>query len=156
MTVYEYNTRLDALRFPILRESEKYKVDGRKSYNNADLLYDLMAEDVGLRSCAEEYAYIVAFDNRLRVKGLCEIGHGSINGSNIDIRSAFEKLFALGAFSFALVHNHPSGLCAPSNEDFSVTKRIIDAGKLLDLPCVEHLIIGDGTYYSFRKETDLF
>jgi len=52
-----------------------------------------------------------------------------------------------------MVHNHPSGECAPSDRDIRATWRLIKAGRLLDIRVDDHMIIGDGQYYSFQEET---
>ena len=50
-----------------------------------------------------------------------------------------------------LLHNHPSGSCNPSKEDLSVTKKIMEAGNLMEIPLLDHLIVGDGCYLSLKE-----
>ena len=53
------------------------------------------------------------------------------------------------------VHNHPSGNPKPSAEDYNITRRLVDAGNLLDINVLDHIIIGENDYYSFKKENDI-
>ena len=76
---------------------------------------------------------------------------GTINSSNIRIAEIFRKPLLLNAACFALAHNHPSGDPTPSPADLVSTKNIIAAGKTLDLPLVDHLVIGAGAYQSIKE-----
>lgn len=149
MTIIEYNTRLDTDRLPIIKESAKYNVRG-ESLTNSDAFYDLCANVIGLKDAAEEYAYCFALDTKGKIIGLFEVGHGTINQSLVDVRGLFQKALILGAANIALAHNHPSGDPTPSADDKLLTKRVKDAAALLSIGLIEHLIIGDGTYYSFN------
>ena len=156
MTLYEYNTRLDAERMPILAERARYKIDGRTVYDSARKLADLIGEQVGLYDAAEEYAYIVALDTRLRPIAVFEIGHGAINQTIVDVRGAFQKMFMVNACAFALVHNHPSGDTSPSGHDDDITRRAKSGADALGIRMLDHVIIGRSaytdTYYSYAAQ----
>jgi DNA repair protein RadC len=81
-----------------------------------------------------------------------KVSSGGVTGTVVDakiiIKHAIEKL----ASSIALCHNHPSGNINPSDADITLTKRIREAGNLLDITVVDHIIIGDKSYYSFNDE----
>lgn len=152
MNIVEYNTRLDESRLPILAESRKYAVDGRKSYSSPVALAELAGDVIGLRNAAEEYCYCIAFDTRLRIIGVFECGHGTIDCSIFDIRGMFQKALMLGAARIAIAHNHPSGDTSPSAEDKRVTERVKQACECLGVAFVDHLIIGTPCY-SFATES---
>ena len=77
--------------------------------------------------------------------GIAEISLGGATESLVDPKVLFRTLLAMGAVRFVLAHNHPSGDPTPSREDIALTQRLRDAGRLLELECLDHLIIGDGT-----------
>lgn len=78
---------------------------------------------------------------------------GSINGSIASIPNILKSGILSNAYGFLLLHNHPSGDVTPSREDIQTTRRCIEAGKIMDIPCLDHVIVGGGNsdYYSFRE-----
>ena len=77
---------------------------------------------------------------------------GGISGTVVDSRIIFKKAMDLLASSIILVHNHPSGNLNPSKADISVTNRLKEGGKLLDISVLDHLIITETSFYSFADE----
>lgn len=151
MTIIEYNTRLNDLRLPIIAETRtKYKIDGRRQYCDPAALADLFGDVIGLRQAAEEYVYIAAFDSKLRIIGVFEAGHGTINTSIIDVRGIYQKSLMLGAAFVAVAHNHPTGDCTPSKDDIAITGTLKKAGDIIGVKLIDHLIIGSG-FFSFRN-----
>lgn len=100
----------------------------------------------------EEFWAIFLNQNN-RVLGKCKLTSGGINQSVVDIRILFKT--ALEHFSTAVIiaHNHPSGNLKPSSEDLKITKLIAEAGKLLSIQLVDHLIISQNSYFSFADES---
>ncbi|HEY7586129.1 MAG TPA: JAB domain-containing protein [Candidatus Deferrimicrobiaceae bacterium] len=82
------------------------------------------------------------------------VSTGILNGSLIHPREVFAPAVRERAASVLLVHNHPSGDPAPSPEDREVTKRLRSAGGIVGIAVLDHVIIGDGSFYSFREEAD--
>ena len=82
---------------------------------------------------------------------ICSVG--TLNASLVSPREVMKSSILSNAASFICLHNHPSGDTAPSKEDLEVTKRLIAAGDILDIRCLDHVIIGGGTgeVYSFRE-----
>ncbi len=76
---------------------------------------------------------------------------GTVNASLASPREIFLKALRQGAVSLVLVHNHPSGDPQPSQADIRLTKRLLEAGALLEVPVQDHIIIGDGRYCSLRE-----
>jgi DNA repair protein RadC len=91
----------------------------------------------------------------LNVKGIVigkeTVSVGNINSSIVDPREVFKPAIKKGAASLVLVHNHPSGDPEPSKDDIAVTDKIVEAGKLLDIRILDHLIIGKGSFVSLRR-----
>ncbi len=82
------------------------------------------------------------------------VSTGILNGSLIHPREVFAPAVRERAASILLIHNHPSGDPAPSPEDREVTKRLRSAGGIVGIAVLDHVIIGDGSFYSFREEAD--
>jgi len=80
------------------------------------------------------------------------ISDGGITGTVVDQRKVFKIALDHNATSIILGHNHPSGQLTPSDADIQLTKKMKAAGETLDLPVLDHIIVGDGNYYSFADE----
>jgi DNA repair protein RadC len=112
----------------------------------ADLLkYEMAALD-------QEHLRVLLLDTRNRLLRTVEVYHGSLNTSLIRIGEVFRDAVRDNAAAMIVVHNHPSGDPSPSPEDIAVTRAIVQAGKLLDVEVLDHLIIGRGTYVSLKAK----
>ena len=83
---------------------------------------------------------------------------GTINASMCSPRDIFKSSILSNAAGIVMFHNHPSGRCAPSEDDIEITKRIEEAGKLLDIELLDHIIVSSGPlpgYYSFKEHGDI-
>lgn len=80
---------------------------------------------------------------------------GSLNHSIVHPREIFKKGVKLSAAGIIIVHNHPSGDVSPSKEDEGVTKRVAEAGKIVGIPLLDHIVVGYDRYYSFRENGDI-
>lgn len=106
---------------------------------------------------AEEYLYMIAFNTKNKPLGVFEVSHGSVDFSVARPRELLLRALLVGATNFVLIHNHPSGDPTPSASDIDATKRIISAANILCVSCLNHIIVGDSNYYSFRiHKSDLF
>ncbi len=106
------------------------------------------------RLAAEEVEVfaVMCLDAQSRVISMQEVTRGLVNSSLVHPREVFRLAIAQGASSIIVAHNHPSGILTPSAEDRAVTTSLVDAGKILDIPLHDHLIIGmDGHYVSFAN-----
>lgn len=100
----------------------------------------------------QEYLMVMALDTRNRMLDLCEIYHGSLNASVVRIGELFMPALRLNAASILIAHNHPSTDPSPSPEDVMVTRATIDAGKLLDISVLDHLVIGLSHWVSMKEK----
>ena len=80
------------------------------------------------------------------------ISIGSLNASIVHPRELFREAINASAASVILAHNHPSGDPAPSAEDIELTRKLAEAGQLLDIPVLDHIILGDGKYVSLKEK----
>lgn len=87
-----------------------------------------------------------------KVLGLYEVSSGGIAGTVVDLRLIFAAALKANAVSLIMIHNHPSGQTRPSGADIQITRKVKEAGKILDVTLLDHLIITPETYYSFADE----
>lgn len=100
-----------------------------------------------------EVVVVLCLNTQHNVIAQVEVTRGILNASLIHPREVFRVAIALGANSIIVAHNHPSGIVTPSTDDCTVTKNLLEAGKLLDIPLVDHIIIGtNGKYLSFVEK----
>lgn len=81
-----------------------------------------------------------------------QVGRGGVSGTVADTKIIFKLAVDCLASGLIIAHNHPSGNLKPSNSDIQLTKKVVEAGKILDIPVLDHLIIGDNAYLSFSDE----
>ena len=99
---------------------------------------------------------VILLDVKNRVIGINVVSIGSLSASVVHPREVFKAAILANAANIILTHNHPSGDPAPSKEDISITSRLVQAGRLMDIPVLDHIIIGDGTGRSMSfKASDL-
>lgn len=94
---------------------------------------------------------MIAFNTKMKPLGVFEVSHGTVNGTCCQPRELFIRALLCGATSIVWAHNHPSGECEPSKEDMAMTKRILDAGEIIGVKCLDHIIIGKDTYLSGKE-----
>lgn len=97
-----------------------------------------------------EHFFAVLLNVRNEVEAVETISVGSLNSSIVHPREVFKPAVMGSAASVVLVHNHPSGDPEPSEEDLSITKRLVESGELLGIGVLDHLIIAARGYVSFR------
>jgi len=116
------------------------------------------AEDVAnllmprLRYEQREYFMAVLLSTKNHVLKTPVISIGTLNASLVHPRELFRQAINFSAASIILVHNHPSGDPAPSPEDIELTRRMIEAGKLMDIQVLDHVVIGDARYISLKDK----
>ena len=111
---------------------------------------NLVMED--MRYLKKEYMKAILLNIKCGLISIEEISVGSINSSIVHPREVFSPAIKKSCASILLVHNHPSGDPAPSQEDLNITRRLAEGGKILGIEVVDHIIIGDGTYVSLKDK----
>lgn len=99
----------------------------------------------------EEYLYMLCMNNKLNMIGVFELSHGNVNSSIVSVREMYQKALLANAVSIILMHNHPSGDPTPSREDIEVTKRAKEAGELLGVQLLDHIVVGRPGYCSLKE-----
>lgn len=104
----------------------------------------------------KEHFYLLLLDGKNQKIKEIEISIGTVNASLASTREIMIEAIRYEAVNFIVIHNHPSGDPTPSNADICVTKKIAEAGKLLDIKLLDHIIVGNHNYCSMRSEQFLF
>ena len=105
-----------------------------------------------LRHEEQELLFCMMFDNRNHLLGEHLVTKGTVNATLVTPREIFMEALKYHAVFLVLVHNHPSGSPDPSEHDIEVTERIFHAGELMGIMLLDHIIIGDHRYFSFRSQ----
>jgi len=101
---------------------------------------------------ADRENFAIAFLNRKgKVLGVNTVSVGGLHSSIVHPREVYKPAVIIGAASIILAHNHPSGDPTPSREDIEITKHLIEAGRIMGIDILDHIIIGD-SYYSMKEK----
>jgi len=99
----------------------------------------------------KEHLRTILLDRRNRVLEIVEVYQGSVNSSQVRVGEVFQAAISRHASALILIHNHPSGDPTPSPDDVAVTRAIVQAGKLLDIELLDHVVIGHGKWVSLKE-----
>ena len=99
----------------------------------------------------QEHLRVILLDTRNGVLDIVEIYKGSVNSSQVHVGELFKPAIRRNASAIIVVHNHPSGDPTPSPDDVAVTRAIVQAGKLLDVDVLDHMVIGQGKWVSLKE-----
>ena len=99
----------------------------------------------------QEHLRVILLDRRNRVLETVEVYKGSVNSSQVRVGELFKDAIRANASAIVVAHNHPSGDPTPSPDDVAVTRAIVQAGKLLDIDVLAHLLIGQGKWFSLKE-----
>ena len=99
----------------------------------------------------QEELRVLLLDTRNRVLSAITLYRGSLNSSQIRVAEIFKSAIRANSASIIVLHNHPSGDPTPSPEDVAVTRSIVQAGKLLDIDVLDHLVIGHNRWVSLKE-----
>lgn len=105
-----------------------------------------------LRHLKTEHVYLILTDTKNRFIKEILLSKGTVNMSLMPVREIFVEAIRYQAVHFFLLHNHPSGDCAPSRQDIEITLQIAKASRLLNIPLLDHIIIGDNTFTSLKEK----
>ena len=108
-----------------------------------------------LRYAIKEQFVVVLLNSKNKVVGTEVVSEGSLSNSIVHPREVFVPALLQHAAAIMVAHNHPSGEPSPSVEDRELTSMLVRSGKVLGIPLVDHIIIGDGNYYSFLENEAL-
>ena len=125
----------------------------RKDLSSAEKIYQHLWPR--MRDLDVEEAYVVLMNQAYKhLKTVC-LSHGGITETAVDVRLVMKEAITTGATIIALAHDHPSGSTRPSRDDDNLTKRIASACSIMRIHFADHLIVTDGSYFSYREQGKL-
>jgi len=146
------SNRPPKLRIVYSRKNVENKI---KKIQKSDEAYEVFKSIWSSQIETREEMYLLLLDNSNHILGYYIISSGGITGTVADLRLIFSVALESLATKIMLAHNHPSGNLNPSEADTALTKRIYNAGKLLDITLLDHLIITVDGYYSFSDNGNI-
>lgn len=105
-----------------------------------------------MRHLKKEVFKIILLNTKNHIIKYLDVSVGSLNSSIVHPREVFSEAVKSGCSGILLVHNHPSGDPEPSREDIETTQRLVNAGNILGIKVLDHVVIGDGKYMSFKEQ----
>ena len=114
-----------------------------------DEVVDLLRER--LQDLDREHFVVLHLDARHAPTGLDTVSIGTLSASLAHPREVFKAAILASAGAILLAHNHPSGDVTPSKDDADLTRRMVEAGRIIGIEVIDHIIIGDGHHLSFRE-----
>ena len=105
-----------------------------------------------LRYERKEHFAVLLLNTKNHVLGLRDVSVGSLSASIVHPREVFQMAIRYAAAAMILVHNHPSGDPSPSREDLAVTNRLVKAGRIMDIPVLDHIILGNDRFLSLKEK----
>ena len=112
----------------------------RPQITGPDAVYALLRGQMSLLE--QESVRVLQLNTKNRVLGISQVSLGSLNSSVVRVGEVFRDAIRQQAAAIVLVHNHPSGDPTPSSEDVGITRKVVEAGQLLDIDVLDHIVIG--------------
>jgi DNA repair protein RadC len=123
-----------------------------KNFNIKDPESVVKAIRASIKDKAKEHFKLILLNPRNKIIGISTISIGILNASLVHPREVFKDAITHTAASVVLAHNHPSGDPEPSEDDITITKRLIEAGKILGVEVIDHIIVGKNGFFSFKEK----
>jgi DNA repair protein RadC len=133
------------------RRRKKTEPDKRVKITDSQTAFEVVYSNMG--DLYHEEFWVIFLNRANEVLGKENISKGGVSGTVVDPKVVFKQAVQFPASAIILAHNHPSGNLEPSSADHQLTKKLKEAGKALDIPVLDHLIIGERDYFSFVDES---
>lgn len=147
----EHKKRIDFVSLKIVKE-HSITIENR-SIDNPNIAYNLIKNYAG--DADREQLYIICVNTKNEPTHISLISMGTLNSSLVHPREVFKLAILSNSASIILVHNHPSGKLEPSKEDLNITQRIKKCGEMLGIKLIDHLIISEKHFLSFKDKNIL-
>jgi DNA repair protein RadC len=134
----------------VKEESHKYEVETRISCPKD--VYEVLTKVCRIQCNTEEVFILITLNTKNIVTGYFEVHRGTINTSLVHPREVFKRALLNNASNIMVAHNHPSGDPNPSKEDIQITERLKEAGNLLGINLLDHIIVGEDKYISLKEK----
>lgn len=139
-----------AAALEIGRRKAAQEIPEKEKVTSVNDLYKIFSQY--LSDLQTEEFWAIFLDQKNHVIYKTQISKGGISGTLVDVRVIFRIAIEHFATSVVVAHNHPTGNLTPSQPDISITRRIKEAGDLLDIKLLDHLIIGENSFFSFSEQ----
>ncbi|MGB1031267.1 MAG: RadC family protein [Flavobacteriales bacterium] len=139
--------------FEMARRKDEHLALKKPAIRSSNDAYSLIKHKV--LDIAHEEFWVMLLNRANNLLASIKVSSGGLSGTVADPKVIFEKALSLKCSGIILVHNHPSGNLKPSQADIKITKQLREAGKFLDLPILDHIIVGANGYFSFADEQKL-
>jgi len=134
--------------FELGRRLDSYPVKEKRAVRSPeDALKEVKAR---LKGRKKEHFLTILLDTRNQVIGIAPISIGSLDSSVVHPREVYKEALAASAASVIFVHNHPSGDASPSEDDIKLTHRLVEAGKIMGVDVLDHVVVADSSYVSLK------
>lgn len=144
-------SRINLYSVTLVKESAKI-YDFKRDIRSPKDAYEVIEKVLQLSSKTNEHLVMMSLNIKNQVIGIHPVHVGTLNASVVHPRDIFQHALLNNAATFMIFHNHPSGNPEPSPEDIAVTKRMKDAGNLMGIELLDHIIIGDGEFISLNEK----
>lgn len=144
-------TILAACQLANRRMTEEWQ-ETQKIESSIDIFhyFQPLMQDLTVEECR-----LLLMNHSMHVQGSVLLGRGGLTGTYVDVRELLRHTLLSQSTIIALCHNHPSGTLRPSREDDKLTESVMSACKIMNISFVDHVILGNGNYYSYRDEGKL-
>jgi len=133
--------------FTLASRFQARKLERLDRFTSPQQVFDYFHHE--FRDSRKEYFLTLLLDGKNRIIRRVQVSEGSLNQSIVHPREVFIPAVKESAAAVILLHNHPTGDPSPSNEDIAITRRLKEAGEIMGIKVLDHIIIGDGEYLSF-------
>ena len=152
MRVTTYRTKLTENKRVELEKEVSVNIPELTAIRSPQCVAELANGYLEMNKLPEEHLYMVCLNTKNKIIGVFELSHGNVNSSIFGVREMFQKALLLNAVHIIILHNHPSGDCTPSSEDIKATERAIEAGRIVGVEVLDHIIVGDNCYTSLKEK----
>ena len=148
VNIQKYNLR-------VIKESGNRYEFKDKIVKTPEKAHQVFIETLELNKRTEEVFAMLTIDIKSKLTGVFEVSIGNLTSSLVKPREVFKRAILQNSAGIILGHNHPSGNPEPSKDDIKLTENLLEAGEIVDIEIIDHLIIGDGNYFISLKEKEL-
>ncbi len=134
----------------VAREFLKEKLIDRPVYTSSKEMFEYLYHS--MRDLRKEVFKVIYLNSQNQIIDTEDIFHGTVNSSSVHVREVMESALSNSAVSLIFAHNHPSGNPEPSKSDYDITRDLVQAGVIMQIKVLDHIIIGNNTYFSFAGE----
>lgn len=134
----------------VKEKTANYEINGNASMTSPEAIAEVLQSF--FETADREHFIAVCLNSKNKILCINTVSIGSLNASVVHPREVFKSAILSNAAAIIVAHNHPSGDPTPSKEDRSITGTLASAGKILGIPVLDHIIIGDN-YYSFKEHS---